>query len=622
MRMFLIVGLEEQLKIVPDKPGVYLFKDAKQIPIYVGKARSLKKRMRSYFQKSSSLSPKTRALVENIDDFDFFVTDNEIEALILESNLIKKYKPHYNVSFCDDKSYPYIALSLSENFPRIFATREHHKKGFRYFGPYTKAYAMRDTLDVLRKIFPLRNCSNSKFTRAKTALSPCLYYHIKMCTAPCIGVIGKNEYESLVKQVILFLEGRQEKVIANLEKKMKEAADKLEFEKAVRLRERIKAAKHVVERQKIVSTGREDQDIIAIVTNERVANAAVLFIRGGKLIGSEKFSLNKGNADEEEVLTSFLKQFYSTTAFVPKKIFLEREIDDKALIEKWLSQKRGKAVTLMVPKKGEKKKLIKMASKNAAYALELHRARKKFKDGEILTALNELKERFHMSYLPYRIEAFDISTIQGKESVGSMIVFEDGIPFREEYRKFKVKWVEGINDFAMMKEVVGRRFARYLKERNEPSGSFGQKPELLVIDGGKPQLSAALAALSELELGDISVVALAKKREEIYLPEVAQPISLPRNSEGLNLLRRIRDEAHRFAVEYHRSLRNKRMVESALDEIPGVGEKRKKILIKHFGSLRAVAKAEIEVLKKVLPIKVAKEVFNYFHTGKEFDGIQ
>ncbi|HDP70245.1 MAG TPA: excinuclease ABC subunit UvrC [Actinobacteria bacterium] len=617
MKMALSVNLEKQLKIVPDKPGVYLFKNAKNYPIYIGKARSLKKRVRSYFQKPSSFSPKTLKLVEKIDSLDFFVTDNEIEALILESSLIKKHKPHYNVSLRDDKTYPYIGMSLKEDFPRIFATRDAHGKGFQYFGPYTKAYAMRDTLDVLRKIFPLRSCSNSRFKRAKNTSSPCLYYHIKMCTAPCVGVVSKEDYGELVKQVILFLKGRQDEVISVLKRQMRMAADKLEFEKASQLRDQIEAAKHVIGHQKVISGAKEDQDIIAIAMNENIASATILFVRDGKLIGSEDFALNQGEADENEILASFLKQFYSTATVIPKEIFLERDIDEKAIIETWLSQKRGRKVKIVVSQKGEKKRLVEMAARNASYALEFYKVRKKLKEEEIYRSLNELKEGLCLNSLPYRIEAFDISTIQGKESVGSMVVFKDSFPRKEWYRKFKVKRVEGLNDFAMIKEVVKRRFAQYLQERNKPASSFGQKPDLLVIDGGRSQLNAASAALNELGLDGIPVIALAKKKEEIYLPEVNQPISLPQHSRGLNLLRRIRDEAHRFAIGYHRDLRAKRMVESILDEVPGIGEKRKKKLVEHFGSSKEVAKAKVAELEGVLPAKIAQGVYSYLHAVKE-----
>ncbi|MDI6690128.1 MAG: excinuclease ABC subunit UvrC [Actinomycetota bacterium] len=604
-------ALLEQLKMVPDKSGVYVFKDAQGKVLYIGKGRSLRKRMRSYFQKIHTYSPKIQAMVDRIADFDIYVTDSEVEALILECNLIKRYRPSFNINLRDDKSYPCLAITLNDAFPRVMVTRKLGIEGAKYFGPYTKAHAIRDTLDTLRRIFPVRACKGKE--PGKSSGSPCLNFHIKRCLGPCTGKVSREEYRKMIDQICLFLEGKQEQVIEQLQREMKEAAEKLEFEKAARLRNRIRAAQHVLERQRIISSTKEDKDVIALFAREDAACVEVFFIRGGKLIGSESFILDKDeHVSEKELLTSFVKQFYLTTTFVPRYILLQDEIEDAELIEEWLTKKRGKKVEIKVPKRGEKRSLVALAIDNARHAFELLKIKRRLEKERALKALAELKEQLDLSEFPYRIECFDISTIRGRQSVGSMVVFENGRPKNKDYRKFKIKWVTGQDDFAMMAEVIKRRFARYLEGKE---GRFGIKPDLVIVDGGKPQLSAALKSLTELGIEDIPVIALAKREEEIYLPNRPEPISLLAFSLSLRLIQRIRDEAHRFALSYHRSLREKAMVKSIFDRIPGIGEKRKKFLLEHFGSPEAIYKASLEELKTVpkLPSKVAHVVYRFLH---------
>lgn len=606
----------EQLKMVPDKTGVYIFKDERGNILYIGKARSLKKRIRSYFRTPATLVPshKMRVVAERIADFDFYVTDGEVEALILECNLIKKHRPDFNVNLRDDKSYPSLAVVLEDEFPRVLVTRRLNIKRARYFGPYTKAHAIRETLDTLRRVFPLRTCSDSKMARARASGSPCLDYHIKRCLGPCMGKVSPGEYRGMIEQVCLFLEGKQEKVVKKLEREMREAAEKFEFEKAARLRNRIQAARHVLEKQKMMLSSSEDLDVIALVLGEEMACVQIFFVRGGKILGSESFILERKRADEEELLSSFVKQFYLRATLIPHLILLEREIGDKELIENWLSQRRGKKVEIKVPRRGEKRRLVQLARENACHTFELLKVKRRFERERALKALAELKEELGLPSLPYRIECFDISSIKGEESVGSMIVFENGKPRNKDYRRFRIKWVEGQDDFAMMREVLKRRFARFLEERGQPRSKFGLRPDLVIVDGGKAQLSAALGALSELKIEDISLIALAKGEERIYLPNVSEPLTLPAFSHALNLVRRIRDEAHRFAIAYHRCLREKKMVKSVLDDVPGVGERCKKLLMDYFGTVDNLSRVSLEELEAVpgLPSTLAQRIFEYF----------
>lgn len=607
----------EKLKITPDKPGVYVFKDSAGSILYVGKGRLLRKRIRSYFQKTRSHSPKTELLIEKISDFDFYITHSEVEALILESNLIKEHKPRFNINLRDDKSYPSIAVTLDDRYPRVMFTRKLGMKGTRYFGPYTNSRATRDTIDTLRRIFPVRHCRRKEPGRQQGA--PCLNYHIERCLGPCTGQVDEDEYGHMIEQICLFLEGKQEKVIAQLEIEMKEAAKKLEYEKAARLRNRIGAAKQVLQKQKIISRSKEDRDIIGYFSDDKFGCVTVFFVRGGRLIGSKNYILDKSrHIDETDLLTSFLKQFYLRAAYIPGLILVSADIEDKSVTEEWLTRQRGKKVTIAVPKRGEKKKLVELAGENAQAGLELIKLKKEFQKERIQGGLFLLRGCLGMTVDPSRIEAYDISTIGGKGSVGSMVVFEDGRPKKKEYRKFKIRSIEGQDDCAMMAEIIKRRFSKYLEEKDIEDSSFSKKPDLVIIDGGKPQLSAALNVLKEFGIENISVIALAKKREEIYLPGQSKPLKLPHSSPAIKMIQAIRDEAHRFAVGYHRGLREKEITSSMLDKIPGIGVKRKKALVAHFGSPKEIFKASQEELAGVQGIsnKIAKDIYNYIYGFK------
>jgi len=600
--------LIEQLKSVPAAPGVYIYRNADNHVIYVGKAKSLKNRMRSYFQGGDS-TPKTRALVERIADFEFYVTDNEIEALVLECNLIKKYRPAFNVSYRDDKSYPYLAITWQDDFPRIIITREHHRKGTGYYGPYTSAQAVRETFDTLRRIFPFRTCKRRE--PGKSTGSPCLNYHIKRCMGPCIGAVSKEEYRAMIEKVELFLEGRPEPVIRQLEAEMQEAAANLEFERAARVRDRLEAARHVLQKQKIVSEAGEDYDVVGASIDGPLGCVNLSIVRDGKLIGSENFILDRGES-EEDVLGAFIKQHYIASVAIPPQVLVPVEVEDGELIVAWLSGKRGTKVSLKVPQRGDKREIVDMASANAQHALAMSLIKRSWEKDSSAPALESLASALGLPAPPSRIECFDISNIQGHNSVGSMIVFNDGYASKGDYRKFKIKFVDGVNDYAMMHEVISRRF-EHLKDRFDPS--FSTRPDLVVVDGGKGQLSAALSAMRESGFDDIPMVGLAKREEAIYMPGIAEPLMLDRGSEALKLMQRIRDEAHRYAVTYHRRLRDKAMVESTLDKIPGIGENRKRLLLKHFGSPGAIAEASLEDLKSIpgLPGMIAERVYRHFN---------
>lgn len=547
--------LLSQLKNVPDRAGTYLFKDARGSVLYVGKARSLKKRMMSYFQKAHPDSPKIQIMIDKIADFDFFVTKNEVEALILEFNLIKQHRPPFNTDLRDDKSYPYLAITYNEEFPRIYVTRELHRKGTRYFGPYTKVYALKKTLDTLRSIFPIRTYTKTRPIRPSPR--PYFDYHIKWGIAPGTDVIDSPIYRRIIDSVIGFLEGRDISIINELEKEMKKAALKEDFEKAARLRDKIEAARYVLEGQRVVMATRQDKDIIGLAEEGNEVYSRILFIRAGRLIGSRGYTLEREQV-EEDALTAFVKRFYSEEAHIPSEILLPQKVKDKEVIEGWLSQKRGSRVRLTVPVRGEKKDLVEMAMANAKYAYQFYRLRGKEQAEEALSALTELKKDLNLLVIPHRIEAFDISTLKGKETVGSMVVFEGGKPKKKDYRRFRIKWIEGQDDFASMVEVLKRRL-KYLVEPI-PEERFAAQPDLIVVDGGKPQLSAALKALADLKIKNIPAIALAKREEQVYLPERRNPVNLRLDSASLNLLRYLRDEAHRFALAYHRHLRGKRML--------------------------------------------------------------
>ncbi|MBC7232535.1 MAG: excinuclease ABC subunit UvrC [Chloroflexi bacterium] len=595
--------LQERLNSLPTKPGVYLMKDAAGQVIYVGKAVNLRNRVRSYFHAYNGQTPKIRRLVDHIADFDFIVTGSELEALILECNLIKKYRPRYNVRLKDDKRYPYIKISLQEPFPRIYTVRHMQDDGARYFGPYTSAKAVQQTMELLRKLFPYLTCKREITGKDQRA---CLYYHIGRCAGPCIGAISREDYRALIEQIVLFLEGKQERIIHDLEQEMQKAAEALDFERAAVLRDQVQALQRVVERQKIVSATRSDEDVIAFAREDGQACVQTFFIRGGKLIGREYFILT-GTQDEDdlEVMTSFVKQFYDEAAYIPPTILLQHDIEEAQVIEEWLRQKRGTRVAIRVPRRGKGRALVQMAAENAAETLAHLRAQWAADQARQVTALDELQKYLHLAQAPTRIECYDISNIQGTSATGSMVVFVKGVPRKSEYRRFRIKTVSGADDYAMLQEVLRRRFKRAKsqaveqKQVSEEEGGWGVMPDLVIVDGGKGQLRAALGVMGEMGVGNIPAIGLAKQREEVFVPGRSDPLLLPRDSEALYLLQRVRDEAHRFAIGYHRRLRERSGLASTLDQIPGVGPKRRQALLKHFGSLEAIREASVEELAAV-----------------------
>ncbi|MBM7853650.1 excinuclease ABC subunit C [Desulfohalotomaculum tongense] len=616
---------EEKLKHIPARPGVYIYRDAGGEIIYVGKAKVLKNRVRSYFQNSAHRLPKTRSLVERIADIEYIVTDSEVEALILECNLIKEHRPRYNVLLKDDKSYPYIKVTLGEDYPRVFTTRRPVKDGSRYFGPYTQVGAVNETLKLLKKLFLFRTCSNRQFASRSR---PCLNFHINRCQGPCTKNVDKEQYREAIKEIILFLEGRHGDLVKRLEERMHRAAAALDFEKAAELRDQLQAVKKVMERQKMVSAGLEDQDVVAMAGGLDEVCVMVFFIRGGRLIGREHHLLkNTGGLSRGEVLAGFLKQYYAGVEFIPRSILLSEDVGEEAeLIACWLSQKRGSKVTVKTPKRGEKARLVEMAAENALLVLKQIELEGRNK-GRLNEAAAELAAALGLPGPPLRMECYDISNIQGAEQVASMVVFEEGKPKKSEYRRFKIRTVEGPNDFAAMQEVIHRRFSRGLEEKkllrsgqiSTKEAKFHRFPDLVIIDGGKGQLSAARAVMKSLGVGDIPTFGLAKKEELLFTEHGSEPVVLPRNSQALYLVQRLRDEAHRFAVTYHRSLRTKRNLKSLLDEIEGVGPARKKALLKEFKTIEGIQRAELHQLEKVpgMNKKAAKAVYEFFRPGRE-----
>lgn len=602
--------LADKLKRLPDQPGVYLMKNAAGEIIYVGKAASLRNRVRSYFQSSRGHSPKVQVLVDNIADFEYIVVDSPVEALILESNLIKEHSPWYNVKLKDDKHYPYLRISTEELFPRLSIVRRVKKDGARYFGPFTDSQAVRETIALLRRFFTIRTCKME--IDEKSRVRPCLEYHIKRCDAPCAGLIDPVHYRKMVEQVLLFLEGRQDDLLPQIAREMEAAAEKLEFERAAVLRDKMRALEKVIEKQKIVSPRLEDQDALAYALDEGLDLAClqVFFVRRGKLVGREHFLMeNVGGVSRLEIMTAFVKQYYSDATYIPKEILLAEPVEEPEHLEEWLSRLKGGRVHLRVPRRGERVRLLEMVAKNAEMTLAETAARRDLERKRTEGALAELQRWLNLPAPPLRIEAFDISNTQGTESVASMVVFENGRPKSSDYRRFRIKTVEGPNDFASMNEVIRRRFLRGLKEREDAAafqaedetavGKFSRFPDLVLIDGGKGQLNAALAAMKELGVGDIPAAGLAKEFEQLFIEGRNEPIELPRGSAALFLLQRVRDEAHRFAITFHREMRGKRTVASFLDEVPGVGPKRKKALLKHFGSVRKIKEASLDELLSV-----------------------
>lgn len=604
--------IQAQLNTLPRKPGIYMMRDVNGKVLYVGKAVNLRDRVRSYFHASAWENPKIRALVSEIGALDFIVTDSELEALILEANLIKEHRPRYNVRLKDDKRYPYIKITWAEPFPKVLITRRMEQDGSRYFGPFTSSHAVHQTLDLLRKSFPYLTCNRQITGRDPR---PCLYYEIKLCLGPCIGAATQEEYRAMIRSLIRFLEGHSEEVIADLQRRMISAAEALDFERAALLRDQLQAVERVVEKQKIVSSTGADQDVVAFAREGSDACVQVFFIRGGRLLGREYFVL-EGAQDEDarEVMAAFLKQFYEEAAYIPSEVLLPEEIEEALIIEQWLRQRRGDTVTLTVPRHGQKRDLVALATENAAETLAALRAQWQADTHKQEQALAEIQEALNLPRPPTRIECYDISTLQGAETVGSMIVFEHGVPRKSGYRRFIVRNVAGQDDYASMREILERRFRRWQTATSgELLGSrdvkgWAQLPDLLVVDGGKGQLGVAVEVLQAFDLLEqVPVVALAKEREEIFLPGKPDPIMLPPRSQGLFLIQRVRDEAHRFAIAHHEMRRRRAGSASQLDAIPGVGPARRKALLKAFGSIEAIRAASIEELAAVpgIPKKVA-----------------
>jgi excinuclease ABC subunit C len=597
--------LEQQLKALPAKPGVYLFKDEANNILYVGKATSLYHRVGSYFGSPHSLSQKLQRMIARIRDFDFFVTDSEQEAILLECNLIKKYRPWYNVRLKDDKSYPYLKVSTGEDWPGVYITRRLEKDDARYFGPFASASSVHQTLALLRRIFPFRGC---KRTITGSDSRPCLEYHIHHCLGPCIGVVSKEEYRQVINQVILFLEGKQEMIVRELRSRMEAAAKNLEFEKAALFRDQIHAVERVIERQKIAQAEGE-MDVIALAQAREQAYVVVFFVRNGKLLGRENFIL-EGARDEEapQIMTSFVQQFYSSALYIPERILLQYSLEGMPLTRKWLEDKKQAKVELQVPRRGQRKELVDMVAENARLGMEQFRAKLLNEPDALVSALEEVQRELFLHQLPQRVECYDISDIQGTSAVGSMVVFEKGLPRKSHYRRFKIKSVSGANDYAMLREVLRRRFKGVMNESQK--GTWSIIPDLVLIDGGKGHLNAALEVMKEAGVDSIPCASIAKENEAIFLPQAAEPIMLPPHSPALYFLQRVRDEAHRFAVGYYHKVHSRESFTSALDAIPGVGVKRKRALLKKFGSVKGVRQASVEELAatKGMSRSVAKVV--------------
>ena len=615
--------IEEELKKLPARPGVYIMHDEKDAIIYVGKAISLKNRVRQYFQKSRNLGIKKEQMVEQIARFEYIITDSELEALVLESNLIKEHRPKYNTMLKDDKNYPFIKVTAGEDFPRIMLARKMKKDKSRYFGPYTSAGAVKDVIELTRKLYHLRSCSRN-LPKDIGKERPCLYYHIKQCNAPCQGYISQEDYKKQVDRLLDFLNGNHKEIMKELQEKMFQASENLDFEEAAQYRDLIQSVEKIGERQKITNQHREDKDIIAAAMDGGDAVTQVFFVRDGKLIGRDHFYMKTApGEDRKGVLSSFLKQFYAGTPYIPKEIMLQEEVEDLELIAQWLEKKKGQKVRIAVPKKGTKEKLVELAYQNAQMVLQRDRERIKREEGRTIGAVKEIADLLGLPEVN-RIEAFDISNISGFQSVGSMVVYEKGKPKKSDYRKFKIKWVKGPNDYASMEEVLTRRFVHGLDEQEERKaenledtyGSFTRFPDLLMMDGGRGQVNIALEVLQKLNL-QIPVCGMVKddrhRTRGLYYNNVEIPIS--RDSEGFKLITRIQDEAHRFAIEYHRSLRSKGQVHSVLDDIPGIGPARRKALMKHFKGLEGIHEASLKELAAIdsMNEKAAREVYAFFH---------
>lgn len=625
--------LEEELKKLPASPGVYLMHNDRDEIIYVGKAVSLKNRVRQYFQSSRNKTAKIEQMVSHIAWFEYILTDSELEALVLECNLIKEHRPRYNTMLKDDKTYPYIKATVGEDFPRLLFSRDMKKDGrSRYFGPYTSAGAVKDTLDLIHKLYRIRTCSRN-LPKDTGKERPCLNYHIKQCDAPCQGYISKEDYQKSFGQALDFLGGHYEPLLRSLKEKMEQASEQMEFEKAIEYRELLNSVKQVAQKQKITSSSMEDRDIVALARDERDAVVQVFFIREGKLIGRDHFHLSAGAAgSEEEILDGFVKQFYAGTPFIPRELWLQYPITDSEVISQWLTAKRGQKVRLVVPQKGEKERLVELAARNAALVLSQDKERIKKEELRTIGAMNQIGALIGIGAVR-RVEAFDISNTSGVESVGSMVVYEDGKPKRSDYRKFKIRTVQGPNDYASMEEVLTRRFSHGMEEAKNlraegkelSFGSFTRFPDLIMMDGGRGQVNIALGVLEQMGLS-IPVCGMVKddfhRTRGLYFNNKEVPID--RHSEGFRLITRIQDEAHRFAIEYHRSLRGKGQVRSVLDEIPGIGPARRKALMRQFKDIEAIRNADIQELAQTPQMnqKAAEAVYHFFRKtgGHSFCG--
>ena len=618
------MDLQTKLENLPTNPGVYLMKNDKGEIIYVGKAINLRNRVRSYFRELKPEQAKTKALVKHIVDLEYILADNELEALVLECNLIKKYRPKYNINLKDDKTYPFLKIT-KEDYPQVLVTRKVLKDGARYFGPYPSVNELRNSLEMIRKIFPFRSCKQKVFTNDR----PCLNAHIKMCYAPCIGRISKEDYNAMIEQIALFFEGKQDGLVKRLRQEMEQAAENLEFEQAARLRDQLQGIEQIMTQQKAVLGSDGDEDVIAMARGLNQCCVQIFFVRGGKIVGRENYFLKGTDGSSRgEVIASFMKQFYLNCQFIPRNILLEVELDEQAVLEQWLTDKKGSRVYLKVPKRGQAKDLVDLVGRNASEVLNKSELEEQYQQQRTAEALEQLRQALGLAQLPRRMECYDISNTQGTESVASMVVFVDGKPKKDQYRRFKIKTVEGANDYASLKEVLLRRFRHGLEEQAKQqeqgtegeNGKFAAFPDVIMMDGGRGQVNMALEALQELQL-EIPVCGMVKddrhRTRGLYYHNEELPMD--DHSEGFLLITRMQDEAHRFAITYHRSLRGKRNLASVLDDIPGVGEKRKKNLLKHFGSFTKIREASVEELAQVDGINqtVAEEIYNYLRTHQD-----
>jgi excinuclease ABC subunit C len=609
--------IKDILNSVPEQPGCYLMKDQEGKVIYIGKAINLRHRVRSYFHASAQKNPRTSVLVAKIRDIEWIIVKSELEALILEMNLIKEYQPHFNVQLKDDKRYPYIKIHWADPFPRVSVTRKVDKDGSRYYGPYINVWAVNQTMDLLRKIFPYLTCNRTITGDDQRA---CLYYDIQLCTAPCIGRISQEDYREMIKELGAFLNGRTDNIIKRLEEDMRQASADLKYERAAQLRDTLDAVQRIVEEQRIISTKFTDSDVIALADLENDACIQVFFIRGGKLTGREYFLVeNIDKTADQDLLAEVIKQFYDQAPNIPPEILLPREIEEAKIINQWLkSQRGGKKVELVVPKRGEKKKLVAMAAENAASMLTALKTQENSERERAEGALSDLQSQLNLSAPPLRIECYDISNTQGTALVGSMVVFLDGRPEKAHYRQFNIRTVQGPDDYASMDEVLRRRFKRLvlsITEERKPGGkvdpSFSALPDLILVDGGKGQLNRAVEVLAEFDLLDtIPIAGLAKKYEEVFLPEDDYPVRFDKNSPGLHLLQRSRDEAHRFAITAHRKRRSKKGLESSLEKIPGIGPTRRQELLKKFHTIQNIRDASLEELSQTpkITLKIAQSI--------------